>query len=136
MSLPTPSVQLYTLVEEFRADPARSLDRLAAIGLRHVEAFDFVGRPAETRAALDASGLTAPTGHAPLLSDELWTPDGSIPTPEPEAVLEAAAVVGLTTVIEDVSGAKSFFALAHPRAEPDFHNEAGFVARLAAPGIA
>ncbi|NJR80577.1 DOMON-like domain-containing protein [Sphingomonas corticis] len=44
--------------------------------------------------------------------------------------------VGLTTVIEDVSGAKSFFALAHPRAEPDFHNEAGFVARLAAPGIA
>lgn len=100
MSLPTPSVQLYTLVEEFRADPARSLDRLAAIGLRHVEAFDFVSRPAEIRAALDASGLTAPTGHAPLLSDELWTPDGTIPTPEPEAVLEAAATLGLTTVID------------------------------------
>lgn len=44
--------------------------------------------------------------------------------------------VGLTTVIEDISGAKSFFALAHPRDEPDFHNEAGFVARLAAPGLA
>lgn len=100
MSLPTPSVQLYTLVEEFRADAARSLDRLAAIGLRHVEAFDFVSRPTEIRAALDASGLTAPTGHAPLLSDELWTPDGSIPTPEPEAVLQAAAILGLSTVID------------------------------------
>ncbi|MDQ1124343.1 sugar phosphate isomerase/epimerase family protein [Microbacterium trichothecenolyticum] len=100
MSLPTPSVQLYTLVEEFRADPARSLDKLAALGLRHVEAFDFVSRPTEIRAALDASGLTAATGHAPLLSDELWTPDGTIPTPEPEAVLEAAATLGLTTVID------------------------------------
>lgn len=100
MSLPTSSVQLYTLVDEFRADPARSLDRLAAIGLRHVEAFDFVSRPAEIRAALDASGLTAPTGHAPLLSTELWTPHGSIPTPEPEAVLAAAATLGLSTVID------------------------------------
>lgn len=44
--------------------------------------------------------------------------------------------VGLTTVVEDVSGAKSFWALAHPRDEPDFHNEAGFVARLAAPHVA
>jgi hypothetical protein len=41
--------------------------------------------------------------------------------------------LGLTTVIEDASGAKSFWALHHPRTEPDFHNQAGFVARLAAP---
>lgn len=44
--------------------------------------------------------------------------------------------LGLTTVIEDASGAKSFWALAHPRDEPDFHNQAGFVARLAAPASA
>lgn len=39
--------------------------------------------------------------------------------------------VGLTMVIEDVSGAKSFWALSHPSPEPDFHNAASFSARLA-----
>lgn len=100
MTLPLASVQLYTLAKQFSDDPHGSLDKLAAIGLRNVEAFDFVGRPAEIRAALDASGLAAPTGHAPLLSDELWTPDGSIPTPAPEVVFEAAAQIGIRTVIE------------------------------------
>lgn len=100
MALPEASVQLYTLASEFSADMEGSLDRLAAIGLRTVEAFDFVGRPLEIRAALDASGLSSPTGHAPLLTDELWTPDGSIPTPAPEVVFEAAATVGITTVID------------------------------------
>lgn len=100
VTTPKASVQLYTLAEQFSADRHGSLDRLAAIGLRHVEAFDFVRRPAEIRAALDASGLDAPTGHAPLLSDELWTPDGSIPTPAPEVVFAAAAEIGMQTVID------------------------------------
>ena len=100
MTLPVASVQLYTLAKEFTNDMSGSLDKLAAIGLSHVEAFDFVGRPTEIRAALDASGLSSPTGHAPLLSDELWTPDGSIPTPAPEVVFEAAATLGMTTVID------------------------------------
>lgn len=99
-SKPAASVQLYTLADAFSADMGGSLDKLAAIGLRDVEAFDFVRRPAEIRAALDASGLASPTGHAPLLSDELWTPDGSIPTPAPEVVFEAAATIGMTTVID------------------------------------
>jgi len=98
--LPLASVQLYTLADAFSADPAGSLDKLAAIGLRHVEAFDFVRRPAEIRSALDASGLTSPTGHAPLLSDTLWTPGASIPTPAAETVFEAAATIGMTTVID------------------------------------
>ena len=100
MTLPEASVQLYTLREEFSADLQGSLDRLAEIGLRNVEAFDFVSRPAEIRAALDAAGLAAPTGHAPLLTDELWTPDGSIPTPAPEVVFAAAAEIGIQTVID------------------------------------
>lgn len=100
MALPEASVQLYTLAEAFTADMHRSLDRLAAVGLTNVEAFDFVRRAPDLRAALDASGLASPTGHAPLLSDELWTPDGSIPTPAPEAVFEAAATVGMRTVID------------------------------------
>lgn len=100
MTQPEASVQLYTLAKEFTADMHGSLERLAAIGLRNVEAFDFVGRPAEIRAALDAAGLASPTGHAPLLSDELWTPDGSIPTPAPEVVFAAAAELGMTTVYD------------------------------------
>ncbi|WP_454295718.1 sugar phosphate isomerase/epimerase family protein [Salana multivorans] len=99
MPLPTASVQLYSLAEQFAQDMPGSLEKLAAIGLRHVEAFDFVGQ-AEIRAALDASGLASPTGHAPLLSDELWTPDGAIPTPAPEVVFEAAATIGMQTVID------------------------------------
>ncbi|KAA9085559.1 sugar phosphate isomerase/epimerase family protein [Microbacterium radiodurans] len=77
-----------------------SLAKLAEIGFSNVEAFDFVSRPTEIRAALDAAGLASPTGHAPLLSDELWTPDGSIPTPAPEVVFEAAAAIGIQTVID------------------------------------
>jgi sugar phosphate isomerase/epimerase len=99
-SLPEASVQLYTLASEFSADMHGSLEKLAALGLRNVEAFAFVDRPDEIRAALDASGLASPTGHAPLLSDELWTPDGSIPTPAPEIVFEAAAKIGMQTVID------------------------------------
>lgn len=40
--------------------------------------------------------------------------------------------VGLTTVIEETSGRKSFWALAHPSPEPDFHNRASFLHRLPA----
>jgi sugar phosphate isomerase/epimerase len=93
-------VQLYSLAEQFSADMNSSLERLAAIGLKNVEAFDFVGRPQEIRTALDAAGLASPTGHAPLLTDTLWTPDGSIPTPKPEVVFEAAATIGMQTVID------------------------------------
>jgi sugar phosphate isomerase/epimerase len=100
MALPVASVQLYSLADAFSADPDGSLEKLAGIGLRNVEAFDFVRQPERIRAALDATGLAAPTGHAPLLSDELWTPDGAIPTPAPEVVFEAAAKIGITTVID------------------------------------
>ncbi|APX32116.1 sugar phosphate isomerase [Brachybacterium sp. P6-10-X1] len=105
MALPNASIQLYTLAAEFSADMNGSLDKLAGIGLRTVEAFDFVRRPAEIRAALDRAGLSSPTGHAPLLSDELWTPDGSIPTPANEVVFEAAAEIGMKTVIEPMVAA-------------------------------
>jgi sugar phosphate isomerase/epimerase len=100
VALPQTSVQLYSLADRFSADMSGSLARLAALGLTNVEAFDFVGRPKEIKTALDGAGLASPTGHAPLLSDELWTPDGSIPTPAPEVVFEAAATIGMKTVID------------------------------------
>lgn len=109
MTLPIASLQLYTLAKEFSADMNGSLERLAGLGLTHVEAFDFVGRAPELRAALDASGLVSPTGHAPLLSDELWTPKGSIPTPGPEKVFEAASTIGIQTVIDPFVAPERWF---------------------------
>src|SRR5699024_448308 len=100
VALPLASVKLYTLATESSADMNGSLDKLAQTGLKNVEASDFVRRPKKSRAAPHASGLASPTGHAPLLSEELWTPDGSIPTPANEVVLEAAAEIGMKTVID------------------------------------
>ena len=40
--------------------------------------------------------------------------------------------VGLTAVIEDTSGAKSYWALAHPSGPPDFHSPDGRVLELTA----
>ncbi len=51
-SRPVASVQLYSLASEFSADMSGSLDKLAALGLRNVEAFSFDDPPAENRAAL------------------------------------------------------------------------------------
>ena len=38
--------------------------------------------------------------------------------------------VGLTAVIEDIAGAKSYWALSHPREVPDFHHPGGFTLKL------
>src|SRR5690606_12575250 len=44
--------------------------------------------------------------------------------------------LGLSAVIEEQGGTRSFWALAHEEREPDFHAPACFAARLAAPGSA
>jgi hypothetical protein len=36
--------------------------------------------------------------------------------------------IGLTAVVEDRTGRRGYFALRHPRANPDFHDAAGFAA--------
>jgi hypothetical protein len=38
--------------------------------------------------------------------------------------------LGLAAVIEDLTGGKSYWALAHPPGKPDFHHPDGFAARL------
>ena len=58
------SVQLYTLRDQLGADLAASLAELRAIGYTRVEHAGFVGRTAaQFRAALDAAGLKATSGH-------------------------------------------------------------------------
>ena len=43
-------------------------------------------------------------------------------------------LVGLTTIIEETSGRKSYWALAHPQGKPDFHAPEGFALALPAEG--
>lgn len=40
--------------------------------------------------------------------------------------------IGITAVIEDQAGGRSYWALRHPRSKPDFHHRGGFILRLAA----
>jgi len=86
------SVQLYSVRDAVAADLEGSLERLAAIGLINVEPYDL-GDPRRLRAALDANGLAAPSAHARL--------DGDL-----DAVLEAAATVGVRTVIHPMCDAE------------------------------
>ncbi|MBF5081202.1 sugar phosphate isomerase/epimerase [Quadrisphaera sp. INWT6] len=95
------SVQLYTVKDAVEADLDGTVARLAGLGLDTVEAFDFVRRPAELKAAFDAHGISARTGHAFLLSDEITSPDGTAGAlPGLEETLEAAATLGLEVVID------------------------------------
>ena len=56
--------------------------------------------------------------------------DAAIPA---GALPDTACAVGLTCVLEEEGGIKSFWALCHPQDEPDFHDPACFKARLDAP---
>jgi len=55
--------------------------------------------------------------------------DASIPV---AGLPEGECAMGLSAVIEEQGGTKSFWALAHPDAEPDFHAPACFAATFAA----
>jgi hypothetical protein len=48
----------------------------------------------------------------------------------PEHLIRSAAPLGLSAVIEDHDGAKSYWALAHADGPPDFHHADCFVAKL------
>lgn len=49
---------------------------------------------------------------------------------------DVECAMGLSAVIEEQGGTKSYWALAHPDAKPDFHAPACFAATLPAPGAA
>ena len=49
------------------------------------------------------------------------------------ALPQAHCAMGLTSVIEEEDGHKSYWALAHHETKPDFHDPACFTARLAPP---
>lgn len=88
--MPTPplSVQRYTVREALEADLDGTIDKLAAIGFERVEPYNFAATTEVLAAALQRNGMTAPSGHAPLL-------DG-----DRDLIFEAARTLGMGTVID------------------------------------
>lgn len=82
------SIQLYTLRNAIEADLPGTIRRVAEIGFTHVEPYNFVARTEELESALKDNGLTAPSGHAPLLSADQ------------DEIFEAARRLGMGTVID------------------------------------
>jgi len=84
-----PSVQLYSVRDAIDADLDRAVERVAEIGFTRVEPYAFQLRTADYRRAFAATGLTAPSGHAAVID-----------AAEPAAVFDAAAELGIATVID------------------------------------
>ena len=100
--MPTPqiSVQLYSVYGPSEADLDGTLGKLASIGFRCVEAFDFVRRVDALKAAFDTYGLVSPTAHAILVEAGTATPDGLLDTPPADEVFAAAKALGVGVVID------------------------------------
>jgi sugar phosphate isomerase/epimerase len=100
MSQPALSVQLYAVNDQLTDDLDGTLARLSGMGLRNVEAFDFVTRAPELAEAFTRHGLAAKTGHATFLSDELRVRGTARPVPAQKDVFEAAQTLGLDILID------------------------------------
>jgi sugar phosphate isomerase/epimerase len=91
------SVQLYTLRDQLSINLEASLAELAAIGYTRVEHAGFVGRTAtEFRAALDAAGLRATSGHVGIpqpFNASTW-----------QAAIEDALIVGNKYIVHPYFG--------------------------------
>jgi len=83
------SLQLYTLREAVADDLGGTLARIAEIGFRDVELWNFVDREREFAAALAESGLSAPSAHASLIVAD-----------DPAPAFAAAQRLGILTLID------------------------------------
>jgi sugar phosphate isomerase/epimerase len=82
------SLQLYTLRNAISEDLPGTIRKVAEIGFTQVEPYNFVATAKELGAALKENGLTAPSGHAPLLSQDQ------------DEIFAAAKELGISTVID------------------------------------
>lgn len=82
------SLQLYTLRNAMSEDLPGTIKRVAEIGFTQVEPYNFVATANELGAALKENGLTAPSGHAPLMSQDQ------------DEIFAAARELGISTVID------------------------------------
>ncbi|MHA7217893.1 sugar phosphate isomerase/epimerase family protein [Arthrobacter sp. MDT1-48-3] len=84
----TYSLQLYTLRAAMGEDLPGTIRRVAELGYTAVEPYNFVATADELSEALSANGLTAPSGHAPLLRADQ------------DEIFDAACTLGIGTVID------------------------------------
>ncbi len=88
------SLQLYTLRTPLEQDLPGTIRRVAELGFTQVEPYNFVATAKELGTALKENGLTAPSGHAPLLSADQ------------DEIFAAARDLGISTVIDPYVGAE------------------------------
>ncbi|GAA1723593.1 sugar phosphate isomerase/epimerase [Isoptericola hypogeus] len=83
------SVQLYSVRDAIAADLAGAVARVAEVGFTQVEPYAFHERADDYAKAFADAGVTAPSGHAPVID-----------AAEPDVVLDAAARLGIGIVID------------------------------------
>ncbi|QKJ18166.1 sugar phosphate isomerase/epimerase family protein [Microbacterium hominis] len=96
---PRTSVQLYSLRDHL-ADLDAAFERIAALGVSHVEPFSIFDRTMEVIPALRRHGLSVPTGHAPFLSDEIEYQGTMVPLPPQAMTFQAAQALGIEVLID------------------------------------
>ncbi|RAN76128.1 xylose isomerase [Bacillus sp. SRB_336] len=84
----TYSLQLYTVRKPLEDDLPGTIARVAELGFTKVEPYNFVATADDLAAAFAQNGITAPSGHAPLLKDDQ------------DEIFRAANKLGITTVID------------------------------------
>jgi sugar phosphate isomerase/epimerase len=123
------SIQLFTVRDQLRIDFAGTLAALAEIGYTRVEHAGFVGRTAaEFKAALDAAGLRATSGHVAIpqpFDDAVWN-----------AALADASLLGARFIVhpsfgQDPATGQPIRDAARYRAFAGDLNRAGLLARRA-----
>ena len=85
----TVSVQLYSVRDAIADDLPGAVERLAEIGFTNVEPYGFAERVDEYERAFAASGISAPSGHAPVIDSD-----------DPDLYFDAAVRLGIGTVID------------------------------------
>ncbi|MCU1568788.1 MAG: sugar phosphate isomerase/epimerase [Pseudarthrobacter sp.] len=106
------SLQLYTVRNAIQEDLPGTIRKVAEIGFTQVEPYNFVATAQELGAALRENGLTAPSGHAPLLSQDQ------------DEIFAAAKELGITTVIEPYIPAERWQSAEEVQATAALLNEA------------
>lgn len=97
-------LQLYSVRDDMKTDPAGTLKQLADMGYKNVEHANYVDRkfygysPTEFKKLLDGLGLKMPSGHT-VMSDKDWDNTANDFTDKWKQTIEDAATVGQLYVI-------------------------------------
>ncbi len=97
-------IQLYSIRDEMKKDPAGSLKKLADMGYKNVEHANYVNgkfygySPAEFKKLLDGLGLKMPSGHT-VMGKQHWDAGKKEFTDLWKQTVEDAAIVGQEYVI-------------------------------------